>query len=101
MPVYLSPSVLMVDEYAIWPYDRESVTVLFILVSARNERSSITLASTKVLGEWGELLTTRSSPRPYWTARCVSATWKTSAVRAAGPRRYDWLGRSPPISCSP
>ena len=31
MPVYLSPSVLMVDEYAIWPYDRESATVLFIL----------------------------------------------------------------------
>ena len=56
MPVYLSPNVLMVDEYAIWPYDRESATVLFILVSARNERSSITLASTKVLGEWGELL---------------------------------------------
>ena len=36
--VYLSPKVLVVDEFGIWPYDRESATAFFTLVSARYER---------------------------------------------------------------
>ena len=56
MRVYLSPKVLVVDEFGFWPYDRESATALFTLVSARYERGSIILTSNKGFGEWGELL---------------------------------------------
>ena len=54
MKVYLAPKVLVVDEFGIWPYDRESA--FFTLVSARYERGSIILTSNKGFGEWGELL---------------------------------------------
>ena len=56
MRVYLAPKVLVVDEFGIWPYDREAVTAFFTLVSARCERGSIILTSNKGFGEWGELL---------------------------------------------
>ncbi len=56
MRVYLAPKVLVVDEFGIWPYDRDSATALFTLVSARYERGSIILTSNKGFGEWGELL---------------------------------------------
>ena len=45
--VYLAPKVLVVDEFGIWPYDRESATAFFTLVSARYERGSIILTSTR------------------------------------------------------
>ena len=38
MRIYLAPKVLVVDEFGIWPYDRESATAFFSLVSARYER---------------------------------------------------------------
>ena len=44
------------DEFGIWPYDRESATAFFSLVSARHERDSITLTSNKGFADWGELL---------------------------------------------
>ena len=47
MRVYPSPRALVVDEFGFWPYDRESATALFTLVSARYERGSITLISNK------------------------------------------------------
>ncbi len=56
MRVYLAPKVLIVDEFGIWPYDRESATAFFTLVSARYERGSIILTSNKGFAEWGELL---------------------------------------------
>ena len=56
MRVYLSPRVLVVDEFGFWPYDREAATALFTLVSARCERGSIILTSSKGFGERGELL---------------------------------------------
>ena len=56
MKIYLAPKVLVVDEFGIWPYDRESATAFFTLVSARYERGSIILTSNKGFGEWGELL---------------------------------------------
>ena len=56
MRVYLAPKVLVVDEFGFWPYDRESATAFFTLVSARYERGSIILTSNKGFGEWGELL---------------------------------------------
>ena len=56
MRVYLAPKVLVVDEFGIWPYDRESATAFFSLVSARYERGSIILTSNKGFAEWGELL---------------------------------------------
>ena len=45
MRVYLAPKVLIVDESGIRPYDRESPTTFFTLVSARYERGSINLTS--------------------------------------------------------
>ena len=33
--IYLSPKVLVVDEFGIWPYDRDAATAFFTLVSAR------------------------------------------------------------------
>ena len=56
MKVYLAPKVLIVGEFGIWPYDRDSATAFFTLVSARYERGSIILTSNKGSGEWGELL---------------------------------------------
>ena len=56
MKVYLAPKVLVVDEFGIWPYDRDAATAFFTLVSARYERGSIILTSNKGFGEWGELL---------------------------------------------
>ena len=56
MRVYLAPKVLVVDEFGIWPYDREAASAFFTLVSARYERGSIILTSNKGFGEWGELL---------------------------------------------
>ena len=46
----------MVYEFGIWPYDRDTATAFFTLVSARYERGSIILTSNKGFGEWGELL---------------------------------------------
>ncbi len=37
MRVHLSPKVLVVDEFGIWTYDRESATAFFTLVAARYE----------------------------------------------------------------
>ena len=54
--VYLAPKVLVVDEFGIWPYDRDAATAFFTLVSAKYERGSIILTSDKGFGEWGELL---------------------------------------------
>ena len=56
MRIYLAPKVLIVDEFGIWPYDRDSATAFFTLVSARYERGSIILTSNKGFGEWGDLL---------------------------------------------
>ena len=56
MRIYLAPRVLVVDEFGIWPYDRDAATAFFTLVSARHERGSIILTSNKGFGEWGELL---------------------------------------------
>ena len=56
MRVYLAPKVLIVDEFGIWPYDRESATAFFSLVSARYERGSSILTSNKGFADWGELL---------------------------------------------
>ena len=33
--IYLAPKVLVVDEFGIWPYDRDAATAFFTLVSAR------------------------------------------------------------------
>ena len=48
MKIYLAPKVLIVDAFGIWPYDRESATAFFTLVSARYKRGSIILTSNKV-----------------------------------------------------
>ena len=56
MKVYLAPKVLIVDEFGLWPYDREVAPALFTLGSAGYQRGSIVRTSNKGFGEWGELL---------------------------------------------
>lgn len=56
MRVYLSPKVLIVDEFGLWPYDRTAAMLLFALVSARYERGSLILTSNKGFAEWGEVV---------------------------------------------
>ena len=56
MRVYLTPKVLTVDEFGIWPYDRESAIAFFSLVFARYGRGVIVLTSNKGFADWGELL---------------------------------------------
>ena len=71
MKVYPAPNVLVVGEFSIWPYDWESATAFFTLVSARGERCGITLTSNKSFGEWGlgdSVITSRS-----WTGGCITA----------------------------
>jgi len=56
MRIYLSPKVLIVDEFGVWPYDRTAAMLLFALVSARYERGSLILTSNKGFVEWGDVL---------------------------------------------
>ena len=57
MRVYLSPKVLIIDGFGVYPYDRTAATALFALVSARYEKgASIILTSNKAFAEWGEVL---------------------------------------------
>ncbi|HQJ51897.1 MAG TPA: IS21-like element helper ATPase IstB, partial [Anaerolineae bacterium] len=56
MRAYLGPSVLIIDEFGVWPYDRTAATALFSLISARYERGSIILTLNKSFAEWGEVL---------------------------------------------
>jgi DNA replication protein DnaC len=56
MRVYLSPRVLVVDEFGVWPYDRTAAMLLFALISARYERGSLILTSNKGFAEWGDVL---------------------------------------------
>ena len=67
--VYLAPKVLVVDEFGIWPYDRESATAFFTLVSARYERGSIILTSNK-----GLVLQSRFAGRTHAADRARSFT---------------------------
>ena len=82
MRIYLAPRVLVVDEFGIWPYDRESATAFFTLVSAREacpepaegngapSSSHPTRASGNGESSWG----TPSSPRPSWIDCSTTAT---------------------------
>ena len=48
---------LIVDEFGIWPYDRESANAFFSLVPARYERGIIIiLMSKKGFADWGEIM---------------------------------------------
>ena len=63
--VYLSPKVLVVDEFGFWPYDRESAAAFFTLVSAWYERGSIILISKKGFGS-GPILTVGRTVFEMW-----------------------------------
>ena len=56
MWAYLSSKLLIVDEFGIWPYDREAAAAFFTLVLACYERDSIILTSNKGIWGVGELL---------------------------------------------
>ena len=48
--------VLILDEFGIWPYDRDAATAFFSLISARYDRASTILTSNEGFAERGELL---------------------------------------------
>ena len=54
--VCLAPKVLVVHEFGIWPYDRESATPSSPWCLPGMSGGSIILTSNKGFGEWGELL---------------------------------------------
>jgi DNA replication protein DnaC len=56
MRVYLSPKVLIVDEFGYLPLSRVAATLFFQLVSARYERGSLILTSNKGFADWGDVL---------------------------------------------
>lgn len=56
LKIYLKPKILIVDEFGVWPYDRQASTALFALVAARYEQGSIVLTSNKGFVDWGEVL---------------------------------------------
>ena len=98
--VFLAPKVLVVDEFGIWPYNRDAATAFFTLVSARYERGSIirprTRASASGTNSWG----TRSSPRRSWTGCCTTTMRSTSGARATGCPRNGSPESSARITCS-
>src|SRR5690349_7096588 len=51
--VYLAPKVLIIDEMGYLPLDDLGATIFIQLVSARYERGSIILTSSKNYGDWG------------------------------------------------
>jgi len=56
MRVYLSPKLLIVDEFGYLPLSRVAATLFFPLVSARYERGSLILTSNKGFADWGDVL---------------------------------------------
>lgn len=74
MRVYLAPRVLIIDEFGVWPCDRQAATALFVLVSARYERASIILTSNKGFAQWGEVLGDTVVAPPSWTGCFTTAT---------------------------
>ena len=99
MRVYLAPKVLVVDEFGIWPYDRDAATAFFTLVSARYERGSIILTSNKGFGEWGELLGDTVIASAVLDRLLTTATSSTSGGRAIVSRRSARQVCSARIAC--
>ena len=105
MKVYLAPKVLVVDEFGIWPYDRESATAFFTLVSAPYTRGyavswlSLTHQGVRNPVYTGVFQFVASVPKcigvvpvcagifPY---RCSAASASSRCPRAAGPSSASW-----------
>ena len=85
--VFLALKVLVVDEFGIWPYDREAATAFFTLVTAMYGRGSIILSSYKAFGEWGEMLGDTIIASAIWTDCCTTAMSSTPEERANGSGR--------------
>ena len=92
MRVYMAPKVLIVDEFGIWPYDRESATAFFHPRVGQVRKGQYHPdfqqgASANGENSWGTL----SLPRPSWTGCSTTATSSTSGVRATGSGKNDRL----------
>jgi DNA replication protein DnaC len=53
--IYLSPSVLVIDELGYLPLDQASANWIFQVVSRRADRGSIVLTSNRSFGDWGKV----------------------------------------------
>ena len=95
--ICLTAKVLVVDEFGIWPYDRDAATAFFTLVSARYACPELAEGSgaaspsrpTRASASGASFLATRSSPRRSWTGCCTTAMCRTSGGRATGAGRND------------
>ncbi len=53
---FCKPHLLAIDEIGYETFTKEEATLLFNLVAARYEKSSIALTTNKTFGQWGELM---------------------------------------------
>ena len=66
MRIYLRPKLLVIDEVGYIPLDGLGSNLFFQLISARYEKGSIILTSSKGFGEWGSSWETRCLPLQCW-----------------------------------
>ena len=98
--IYQAPKVLVDAELGIWPYVRNAATAFFTLISVRCDRGSITLASNKGFGQWGELLGDTVFA-PAVLDRVLHHSCALNIVeRATGSGRSARPDSSDPITCS-
>ena len=100
MKVYLAPKVLVVDEFGIWPYDRESATAFFTLVSARYERGSIILTSNKGFGRMGRT-PRRQRDRLGGAGPAAAPQPRPQHPRRELPAQRETPGGSIPVAATP
>ena len=85
----MPPKVLILDEFGIWPYDRDAATAFFSLISARYDRASIILTSNERFAERGELLGDTVIATAILDASCITATCSTSEAKSTGSGTND------------
>lgn len=56
LKLYLTPSLLIIDEIGYLPLDQEEASLFFQVISKRYEKGSMILTSNKSYGEWGEIM---------------------------------------------
>ena len=88
MRVYLAPTILVIDEFHIWPYDRDAATrLLHAGLSTLGTREHHPDLGTRASANGADCWMTPSSPRPSWTGCSTTATSSTSGERATGSGR--------------
>ena len=101
MRVYLSPKVLVVDEFGIWPYDGSRPPPSSPWYRPGTSGAASSSLPTRASASGANCSATPSSPRRYWTGCCTTAMCSTSGGRASGSGRNARRGSSRRNSISP